>query len=112
MKQLSLVILLSLFVSMDQAQVNNHDEVDPEHNLVIDGIPKIPAALNAKVTPYRTFYPSSLLGWDPIKHEVIISRFQFNATQAARVTQPGNVPKFFTSFPTNLRFIYWHPKGK
>jgi len=53
-----------------------------------------------------------LLGWDPLKRSVIISKYQLNSLQAAIVTAPGESPSFITRFPEDLSNIYYHPGGK
>src|SRR4030095_16814410 len=104
----ALVIIL-LFASLLHAQTG---EVAPGNNIIAEGIPKIPASLRMSVNRYRSFYPSSLLGWDPAKRAVMISRYQLSSLQAARVTGPGEIPAFITKFPEGVRYIYYQPGGK
>jgi dipeptidyl aminopeptidase/acylaminoacyl peptidase len=102
-------VTLLLTASLVHAQTA---EVTPGNNIIAEGIPKIPAQLRMSVNRYRAFYPSSLLGWDPIKRAVIVSKYQLTSLQAARVTAPGESPAFVTKFPQGIRDIYYHPGGK
>ena len=52
------VAILFLTASLVQAQT---DEVAPGKNVIVEGIPKIPASLRTAVNRYRAFYSSSLL---------------------------------------------------
>ena len=104
-----MLAIILLTVSLAHAQTG---EATPGKNIIAEGIPKIPASLRMSVNRYRSFYSSSLLGWDPIKREVIISKYQLSSLQAARVTGPGESPAFLTKFPAGVRYIYYHPGGK
>lgn len=103
------LVIILLAVSLVQAQTA---EVAPGNNVIAEGIPKIPALLQLIVYRYRAFYSSSLLGWDPTKRAVVISKYQLSSLQAARVTAPGESPAFLTRFPEGLRYIFYHPGGK
>ncbi|HEV8486988.1 MAG TPA: prolyl oligopeptidase family serine peptidase [Blastocatellia bacterium] len=103
------LVITSLFASQVTPQTI---EILPGDNIIAEGIPKIPALLRMSVNRYRSFYSSSLLGWDPIKRAVIISKYQLSSLQAAVVTAPGESPAFFSRFPEGIRYIYYHPGGK
>src|SRR5229473_2768541 len=104
-----LLVIILVSVSLANAQTG---EVAPGNNIIADGIPKIPASLRVSVNRYRAFYSSSLLGWDPIRRAVIVSKYQLSSLQAARVPAPGESPAFLTQFPAGLRYIYYHPGGR
>jgi dipeptidyl aminopeptidase/acylaminoacyl peptidase len=82
-------------------------------SVVQEGVPQIPASIAREVYPYRTFYGSSLLGWDPIKPQPIITRYMPGGSlQAARVETPGGTVRFFTALPQGFRELYEDPHGK
>jgi len=87
-------------------------EIKPPESVVHEGIPPIPASISREVYPYRAFYGSSLLGWDPSKLCPIITRYtSAGSLQAARVESPGEAPSFFTSLPQGFRELYSDPRG-
>ena len=45
-------------------------EIVPGNNLVVDGVPKIPASVAVGVSCYRNSYGYPLAGWDPAKREL------------------------------------------
>ena len=101
------IILLAASLSLGQT-----GDVVPADNIIAEGIPKIPASLRTAVNRYRAFYPSSLLGWDPVKRAVIISKYQVSSLQAARVMTPLEFPAFITRLPAGIRYVFFHPGGK
>ena len=80
------LVITSLFASQVTAQTI---EILHGDNVIAEGIPKIPASLKASVDRYRTFYSSSLLGWDPVQRSVII---QVSTELSASSTGPGARP--------------------
>src|ERR1700719_4273508 len=48
-------------------------EIVPNENLVVEGVPKIPASLAETVDRYTNFRGASLDSWDPVKREMLIS---------------------------------------
>jgi dipeptidyl aminopeptidase/acylaminoacyl peptidase len=88
-------------------------EIKPPTSVVHEGIPFIPASLAREADPYRTFYGSSLCGWNPAKDEAIVIGYNREASmQAARVAGPGQTPEFFTNLPRGFRESYVDPQGK
>src|SRR5215468_3839589 len=82
-------------------------------SVVQEGIPPIPSALAKEVFPYRSFYGSSLVGWNPAKAQPVISRYMPQGSlQAARVSSPGAAPSFFTALPPGFRDLYYDPQGR
>src|SRR5512132_2124518 len=63
--------------------------VSPNENLVIDGIPPIPASIAEVTRRYTEFRRASLLDWHPRKSEMLISTRFANTPQVHRVVSPG-----------------------
>ena len=63
--------------------------VSPNENLVIDGIPPIPASISDVTRRYTEFRRASLLDWHPTKSEILISTRFANTPQIHRVVSPG-----------------------
>ncbi|MDX2121871.1 MAG: S9 family peptidase [Gemmatimonadota bacterium] len=70
----------------------------PEENLVLDGIPALPASLRDEVRRYTEFRSAGLAGWHPLRREVLITTRFGNTTQLHRVAQPGGARSQLTFF--------------
>src|SRR5438477_7045423 len=52
------------------------DEVAPGENLVVQGVPKIPAAIAEQVGRYTEYRQAGFRSWNPVRREMlIITRF-------------------------------------
>ena len=70
----------------------------PGENLVVDGIPPIPAALAASLRPYTEFRPQRFLSWHPGRREMLIGRRAGASAQVHRVAAPADAPRQITRF--------------
>jgi Tol biopolymer transport system component len=78
-------------------------EITPGSNLVVDGIPKIPASLAEEVGRYTKSRAAELLSWHPQKREMLIATTFAETPQLHRVTFPGGARTqltFFADRPT------------
>src|SRR5437899_2868189 len=66
-------ICLFLLVFLRAPAFPQNTEIVPNENLVVEGIPKIPASLAETVERYTNFRGASLDSWDPVKREMLIS---------------------------------------
>src|SRR5688572_11236385 len=67
-------------------------------NLVVEGIPPIPPALQTNVGRYLEFRAASFNGWHPTKREMLITTRFADATQLHYVKMPGGDRKQLTFF--------------
>ena len=105
------IVLIS--ISLAVPAYAQSGEIPSGPNLIHEGIPALPSSLLRTVNTYRSFPRASLLGWDPENPGgVIISRYEGNTFQAARVAKPAARPDFFLSFPSGLAKIYYQPEGQ
>src|SRR5438045_9352145 len=82
------VVCLFLLVFLTAPAFPQNPEIVPNENLVVEGIPKIPASLTETVERYTNFRGARLDSWDPRKRELLIST-RFAATaQIRRVKMP------------------------
>jgi hypothetical protein len=96
-----------IIVVMAVAAVAQDGEFYPGQKLIVDGIPKIPASLAKTVANYRNNLADTLLGWDPVKPEILIIRRRPDAWLISRVASPGSVPRPFTYPPAgNYETVY------
>ena len=66
-------VCLFLLIFLSCAALPQSTGVVPNENLVVEGIPKIPASLAETVDRYTNFRGASLDSWDPVKREMLIS---------------------------------------
>jgi dipeptidyl aminopeptidase/acylaminoacyl peptidase len=71
-------------------------------NLVLDGIPPIPADLPEQVGRYTEFRSASFQDWDPTRRQMLILTRFADTNQVHRVTQPGGARTQLTFFPDRV----------
>ncbi len=103
---LVLFTLLPLTTAWPQAKA-----LTPPSGVVQEGIPPIPASLVGEFLPYRTAPGSSMLGWDPLKPQVIVTGWTMGTRVASRVETPGKPPVMLLKLPDWDREIYMDPGG-
>jgi dipeptidyl aminopeptidase/acylaminoacyl peptidase len=100
------LLLLTATPALPQA-----DEVVPGDNLVVQGIPKIPAALAEAVARYTEFRSATLQSWHPTRREMLIST-RFGVTnQIHRVAMPGGARTQLTFFPDRVAGASYEPRN-
>jgi dipeptidyl aminopeptidase/acylaminoacyl peptidase len=77
-------------------------EIVPNENLVVEGVPKIPAALAEEVDHYTNFRGASLDSWDPVKREMLISTRFADTNQIHLVKMPGGARTQLTFYPDRV----------
>lgn len=82
--RLVLVLSCSNFPAFAQSGV-----VAPNDNLVLDGVPPVPAAIAEAARPYSEFRAASFWDWHPTRREMIIGTRFGDAPQLHRVRAPG-----------------------
>ena len=85
MKRLSGLILVLFLTIITPAQ---NPEIAPNENLIVEGVPKIPASLAETVERYTNFRGASLECWDPAKREILISTRFADTSQEHLVKMP------------------------
>ena len=65
-------------------------------NLVVEGIPPIPAALKSNLSRYLTLGGSSFRGWHSTKREMMVTLRVSDATQLHSLKTPGGTRKALT----------------
>lgn len=72
--------------------------IHPTENLVVEGIPAIPATIADEVRKYTEARGAGLLDWHPTQHEMLISTRFGNSNQVHRVVQPLGARSQLTFF--------------
>jgi dipeptidyl aminopeptidase/acylaminoacyl peptidase len=100
MKRFSLVLYLLVVAAGPAlaAEPTDAEFLPPGDNLVIDGIPRIPAKLAEAVQPYTEFRGASICSWHPVRREFLICTQFADAAQIHEVKFPGGARTQLTFF--------------
>ncbi len=74
-------------------------DIVPNENLVLDGLPKIPAELAERVGRYTEFRAANFVAWHPTEREMLISTRFGDVSQLHWVKSPGADRRQVTFFP-------------
>jgi protease II len=103
---LRILVVLFLVRSLALAQSN---EIVPGDNLVVEGIPKLPASLDDEAGRYTEFRWAALSSWHPTKREMLIGT-RFADTQQVHVVKvPDGARTQLTFFKDGARSASYHP---
>lgn len=83
----------------------------PAENLVVDGVPKIPAALAATAGRYASFRGAVLTDWHPARHEMLIATRFAETPQLHLVAIPGGARQQLTFYPDAVSNGKFHRNG-
>jgi dipeptidyl aminopeptidase/acylaminoacyl peptidase len=86
-------------------------EIVPNENLVVEGVPRIPASLAETVDRYTNFRGATLDSWDPVKREMLISTRFADTTQVHLVKMPGGARTQLTFYPDSVGVAEYSPKS-
>jgi dipeptidyl aminopeptidase/acylaminoacyl peptidase len=81
----------------------------PRENLVVDGLPPIPAEIAAKTAPYTEFKASGMLDWHPDRRELFARQRLRDTNQVHRVAEPGAAPEPLTDFADAIQGAEFPP---
>lgn len=102
------VFLISGLMTVAQAA----DTITPGDNLVVEGIPPIPASLAQTVDRYTQFRSAGMLSWHPQRREILITTRFGDVPQIHRVAAPLGSRQQMTFFPEPVfRAGYQPTKG-
>ncbi len=78
-------------------------DIAPNENLVVDGVPRIDAKIADAVGRYTDIRSATMLAWHPVRREMLIATRLADTTQVHWVTMPGGARRQMTFFPENVR---------
>lgn len=84
--------------------------VAPGDNLVVQGIPPIPAAVAQAVARYTDFRMAGFSDWHPLRREMLISTRFGEVPQIHHVRFPGGARTQLTFFPDRVTTALYRPK--
>ena len=89
------------------------DHITPGDNLVVEGIPQIPASLAQTIRRYTRAYGLPLAGWDTRKHQVWLKNLTGSSASLYCVEAPGSTAQPFTYLPVGGVYdLYPAPQGR
>src|ERR1700688_882823 len=106
MKKLLIVLATAVVSTLGFAQ---GDEVAPNENLVVEGVPKIPAALAESVGRYSEFRAADFTSWHPTRREMLIGTRFGDTNQIHQVKFPGGARTQLTFFPDRVARAEYQP---
>src|SRR5712692_11050881 len=109
MKRIRLLLAVSILLALPARAQDNY--LTPADNLVVDGVPKIPASLAETAGRYGSYRCANLADWHPTKREILIATRFGDTNQLHLVTTPGGARRqltFYADAVTNAKF---HPNG-
>ncbi len=81
----------------------------PGDNLIVEGIPAIPASLADEAAVYNNFRYASFQGWHPLNREMIISTRFGDTSQVHQVKAPGAARTQLTFFKDRVSSPSYDP---
>src|SRR5215204_601287 len=104
------VLLALTFVTLALAAVRAQNKtIPPAENLVVDGIPAIPASLADDVRRYTESRPANFAAWHPARREMLISTRFGNTAQLHHVKVPGGARTQVTFFSEPVASASFEP---
>jgi dipeptidyl aminopeptidase/acylaminoacyl peptidase len=85
--------------------------VTPGDNLVVEGAPKIPAALIETAGRYGSYRSAILADWHPTKREMLVATRFGDTPQLHLVKMPGGARQQLTFYPDSVTTARFHPNG-
>src|SRR5215831_19668603 len=86
------------------------DQIAPGENLVVEGVPKIPASLTETVGRYTENRSAFQTDWHPKRREMVIGTRFGNTYQAHIVKMPGGARQQLTFFAEPVYGASFQPK--
>src|ERR1700694_1844216 len=108
-KKLLLILAAMLFVAV--AAPAQEAVIVPADNLIVDGVPKIPASLAEMAGRYGSYRSASLADWHPTKREMLIATRFGDTPQLHLVKMPGGTRQQLTFFADPVGGGRFHPNG-
>jgi dipeptidyl aminopeptidase/acylaminoacyl peptidase len=110
MKTSRVLAISFLTVFLSQVASAQNPTISPNENLVVEGVPPIPALLAETVERYSNFRGASLASWDPQRREMLISTRFADVPEIHLVKMPGGARIQMTFYPDAVRQAQFNPR--
>jgi len=113
MMKTRLTTVLFLMVLMVAPRLAKAQEatITPGENLVVDGVPAIPASLAETAGRYGSYRTATIADWSPVAREMLIATRFGDVPQLHLVKTPGGARQQLTFFADAVRTGRFHPNG-
>ncbi len=111
MKRFVLFLFLAAAVLAAAPAFAQNAEIAPGDNLVVDGVPRIPARLAETAGRYGNYRSATLADWHPERRELLIGTRFGDTNQLHWVKTPGGARTQLTFFADAAGGGRFHPKG-
>jgi dipeptidyl aminopeptidase/acylaminoacyl peptidase len=105
------VFVLMVMLALAGLAAAQEPAIAPPESLVIDGVPKIPAAVTETAGRYASFRGASLTDWHPTKREMLITTRFAETSQLHLVAMPGGERQQLTFYPDAVSNGKFHPNS-
>src|SRR5579862_9982405 len=109
--RLKITLMVGLFLWIAAGANAQEGTIAPAENLVVDGVPAIPASLAETAGRYGSFRTATLADWSPAGREMLIATRFGDVPQLHLVKTPGGARQQLTFFPDAVRTGSFHPNG-
>ncbi len=99
------MLLAAVYASAQEAVIA------PPENLIVDGVPQIPASLVETAGRYGSFRSANLADWHPVKREMLIATRFAETPQLHLVKMPEGARQQLTFFADSVGAARFHPNG-
>src|SRR5467141_4225852 len=111
MTKKKLILILAAMLLVAAAAPAQEPVIVPADNLIVDGVPKIPASLAETAGRYGSYRRASLADWHPTKREMLIATRFAETPQLHLVKMPGGERQQLTFFADSVGGGRFHPNG-
>ena len=106
-KLVSKLLAVILFTALGWTQ---SDQIAPNENLAVEGVPPIPSSIAASVERYGNYRGASLASWNPERREMLISTRFADVPEIHLVKMPGGDRSQLTFYPDPVSSAQFNPK--
>jgi len=104
----TVLVVVSIFAAGAPGQ---EAVIAPGENLVVDGVPKIPAALAETAGRYGSYRSAGFADWHPVQQQMLIATRFGDTAQLHLVKMPGGERQQLTFFADAVGGGRFHPNG-
>ena len=105
-------ILVVMAQPTAQRATSDADVIAPGDNLLVEGIPPIPASLAEDVNRYTESRAAGFASWHPVRREMLITTRFAQTNQLHRVAMPGGARTQLTFFLDRVAGAAYPPKDR
>src|SRR6266478_4510433 len=105
----SLALLISLTPVARAEETATPATLKPGENLLVQGIPDIPAKIVEQANRYTEFRSAAVFSWHPQRREILIGTRFADTVQIHEVKLPGGARTQLTFFPDRVSGASYHP---